>query len=88
MKKCDEFKNSLIFLRNWKTVKKRSAFDMPRNKLHSHIQFSADFMNSTSSVEFEILCRGLLIEKKQRSFIILFFYYISHFKCFSQTINN
>ncbi len=26
-----------------KTVKKSSASDMPRNKLHSHSQFSADF---------------------------------------------
>jgi hypothetical protein len=36
-------KNSLFFQRIVKQSKKSSATDMPRNKLHSHTQFSADF---------------------------------------------
>jgi hypothetical protein len=32
-----------LFKGTIQTVKKSSTFDMPRNKLHSHTQFSADF---------------------------------------------
>jgi hypothetical protein len=40
----DELKKiSLFFIWNCKTVKKSSVSDMPRNKLHSHTQFSTDF---------------------------------------------
>ncbi len=40
----DELKNiSLFFIWNRKTVKRSSTSDMPRNKLHSHTQFSTDF---------------------------------------------
>ncbi len=34
---------TVLFLNNHKAVKKSSAADMLRNKLHSHTQFSADF---------------------------------------------
>jgi hypothetical protein len=66
----DEFKNSsLLFKRIVKQSKKSLVFDMPRNKLHSHTQFFANFydiciknikgpyfMNSSSSGEYLIFC--------------------------------
>jgi hypothetical protein len=49
--KYEEFKNiSLFFIYNHKTFKRSLVSDMPRNKLHSHTQFSTDFCKKSTKI--------------------------------------
>jgi hypothetical protein len=51
MENYDELKIiSLFFIWNCKTVKRSSTFDMPRNKLHSHTQFSTDLCKKCTKI--------------------------------------
>ncbi len=74
------WKQFIIFSKNCKTVKTSSASDMPRNKLHSHTQFSANFYD-------------ICIKKRKRTTFHEFkqfwwIFYISYVLCLCQFLVN
>jgi hypothetical protein len=64
----DELKNiSLFFIWNRKTVKPSLVSDMPRNKLHSHTQFSTDFCKICTKIsekDYILWIQAVLVDLK------------------------
>ncbi len=69
----DGFKNILLFFqRIVKQSKKSSASDMPRNKLHSHTQFSMDFCKictKLSEKDYILWIQAVLVDLKFYAYV-------------------